>query len=195
MMTFEPARDHFRMDITAQTQLQSQPTGMLPNLRLHTLTGVNHMSNTLWFPLPQHHQQLLVRPASLRLRKVQRNAHPRTPAPGFLERGLQRLDPGARRVSAEVDADDAVVLELGGELHDLHCFGERVAAVDGQDEFCAEPVIGRLELGYGGEDRGHVVCFGKAGLGQCSGCCAQLEVNHAIGGEVPQDGEGGVLYG
>lgn len=112
MMTFKATLDHICVDIATQTQFEPQTARVLPDFLFDTLTRMNHMSNALRFPFLQQHQQFLIRPTGLSLCKVQRDAQVRTLPSGFLKGRLQDLNPSSRWVSTQIDAYNALVLEL-----------------------------------------------------------------------------------
>lgn len=205
-MPLEPAPDHARVDIAAQAQLQPESAAAAgpgpargDDFAADGVADVDDVAEAVGPPRSQQHEQLGVGRAGLGLGEVKRDAQPGD-APRGLERGLQRLDPAARRVAAQVDADDAGAgLEpRRGEGDDVGGLGGGVAAVDGEDEAGVHAGVGAggaLVFGDGGQDGVDVVGLGDGGAGQGARGGAKLEIDDAVGGEGLEDGEGGVPEG
>lgn len=203
-MALEATSDHARVDIAAEAQLQPKAAAAGPgparsdDLAADGVADVDDVAEAVGPPRAQQHEQLGVGRAGLGLGEVQGDAERRARAVSrAVEGGLQGLDAAARGVAAQVDADDAAGAEPRGERDGLGGLGGGVAAVDGEDETRVHAGAGggALVVGDGGQDGVDVVGLGKGGAGQGARGGAQLEVDDAVGGEGPEDGEGGVPEG
>lgn len=199
MVALEPARDHARVDVAAEAQLEPDPAPR--DLPLDVLAEVDDVAQPPRRPR-QDLRELPGAAGALGLAEVDRDAQPEPPrlGEGVPEDGHVLLPrhavaPG-RRVATQIDADDAAVAELRGQADRLAGLGRGVPAVDGEDEARAHgPRRARrargLEGGDGGEDGGHVDRGRlRGGRGQGARGGAQLEVGHAVCVEVLEHREG-----
>jgi hypothetical protein len=189
MMVPKRPRDHLRVHIAAQAELQSQ----LPphNLLLHRSRYVDHVADAVRLVREQR-PELAV---GGRLRGLgEMDGALQAVGAGFAEGGREEGDVPGARVAAEVDAHDTASAVLAGELDDGERGGEVVAAVDGEDEVGLHGV-GGVEGGYAVQDGLDVVVLGYVGRGDSPRSGAQLEIDDAVGVEVLEDGGGGVGEG
>lgn len=183
MMIAIRSRNHLRVHVTAQAQLQPY----LPphDLGLDVLGHADHVADPLRAKLQQSPQ--LLRRAARRLGEVEGDEQ--ALLRGALEGGPKDGDIACGWVPAEVDADDTLGPVLQSERDNFEGGGGVVAPVDGEGQVGFHAGGGAVRAG---EDVLEVVIFGDVRGRDRAWCGAKFEVDYAVGFEVVDNRLGGV---